>query len=216
MEDPFEQVGGMQGSGTQDGGVAAGRKWRVTFNSPVVLSFAAACCIATFLGYLTGGIASLLLFETYFFSPLDLLGYVRLFTHVLGHSGFEHLIGNMAYILLLGPLLEEKYGSRALIAVIASTAFSCALVNNVLFPSQALMGASGVVFAFILLSSITSAREGEIPLTFILIALIYLGQQVYEGLFVADNVSQLSHIIGGVVGAAAGFALARRGTAVHG
>jgi len=71
----------------------------------------------------------------------------------------------------------------------------------------ALCGASGVVFAFILLVSFTNVREGEIPITVILVALIFIGQQVYEGIFLRDNVSNLSHILGGVVGAVAGYKL---------
>ena len=55
-----------------------------------------------------------------------------------------------------------------------------------------------------------TATDGEsIPVTFILVALIYLGQQVYEGLFVADNISQLGHIVGGAVGSGLGFVMNR-------
>ena len=88
-----------------------------------------------------------------------------------------------------------------------ATAIVTGLVNMVFFPRVALLGASGIVFAFILLSSITATADGAIPVTFILVALLYIGQQVYEGLFVADNVSQLGHIIGGVVGSALGFVM---------
>ena len=62
-----------------------------------------------------------------------------------------------------------------------------------------------MVFAFILLSSFTRFKEGEIPLTFILVAIIFLGQQVYYGMFMQDNISNLSHIIGGIMGAVFGF-----------
>ena len=61
--------------------------------------------------------------------------------------------------------------------------------------------------AFILLVSFTNVREGEIPVSVILVALIFIGQQVYEGLFVQDNVSNLSHILGGIVGAVVGYRL---------
>ena len=61
----------------------------------------------------------------------------------------------------------------------------------------------------ILLSSFTCVGEGEIPLTFILVAVIYIGQQVYQGLFVQDNISNLTHILGGLVGAGLGFIMNR-------
>ena len=70
-----------------------------------------------------------------------------------------------------------------------------------------LLGASGVVFAFILLASITSIKDGAIPLTFILVAAIYIGQQIYEGVAVQDNVSNLTHIIGGLTGSALGYVM---------
>ena len=38
-------------------------------------------------------------------------------------------------------------------------------------------------------------------------AVIYLGQQVYDGIFVKDNVSNLTHILGGVMGAALGYVM---------
>ena len=116
----------------------------------------------------------------------------------------------MAYILLLGPPLEEKYGAKNLLFVIAATAVITGLVHGLLFPRTMLLGASGVVFAFIILTSLTDFREGEIPLTFILVALIYLGQQIWDGLTVKDNVSNLTHIIGGLVGGGAGFLMKRK------
>ena len=133
--------------------------------------------------------------------------YVRLFTHVLGHAGAAHLVNNMAYILLLGPMLEEKYGWKDLLTVILVTAVITGLVHNLIAPRSMLLGASGVVFAFILMTSFTGFKEGEIPLTFILVAVIYLGQQIWDGVTVRDNVSNLSHIIGGLVGSGSGWLL---------
>jgi GlpG protein len=93
------------------------------------------------------------------------------------------------------------------------TAVITGVIHNLLFPYTALLGASGVVFAFILLTSFTEFREGEVPLTFILVAVIYLGQQVWDAVAVRDNVSNLSHIIGGLVGGGAGYLLNRKNKA---
>ena len=108
---------------------------------------------------------------------------------------------------MVGPLLEEKYGSADLLFVILATALVTGIANFALFPRIQLLGASGVVFALILLSSFTSMKEGEIPLTFILVAALYIGQQVYQGIFVNDNVSNLTHILGGLVGAGLGYVM---------
>lgn len=186
------------------------KKLKITFNSPIILGFAAICLIATLLNTITGGAANKLLFMTYH-SPLSKpMTYVRFFTHVFGHADWAHFIGNMSYILLLGPMLEEKYSSKVLVEVIAVTALITGLINYMLFWNVALCGASGVVFAFILMSSFTSFKEGEIPLTFILVAVLYIGQQIVQGIAVNDNVSNMAHIIGGIVGGAMGYVLNKK------
>lgn len=187
-----------------------GKRFRITFNSPVVLTFVLLCFLATLLGELTDGTSTQLLFMTYRSSLLNPLMYLRLFTHVLGHSGWTHFLGNASYLLLLGPMLEEKYGSKTIVEIIVITALITGLINNIFFPNVALCGASGIVFAFILLSSFTGFRNGEIPLTFILVAVIYLGQQLYEAVVYDDNISNMAHIVGGITGAIAGFRLNRR------
>ena len=171
-------------------------KWKVTFNAPVVLGFTILCFLALVLNWLTKGETNLLLFSTYRSSIVNPMTYLRMFTHVLGHANWEHFIGNMTLFLVIGPMLEEKYGSQKLLSVILVTAFVTGIANTLLFPNTRLLGASGIVFAMILMSSMTSMREGEIPLTFILVAVIYLGEQIYAGIFVRDNVSNLTHILG--------------------
>ncbi len=189
--------------------MSVNRKLKVSFNSPVILSFAILCFAAMVLNFVTRGTANHAFFSVYRSSLLSPLTYVRLFGHVLGHAGWAHFFGNITLILVVGPLLEEKYGSANLLFVILATALTTGLVHFIFFPGVGLLGASGVVFALILLSSFTSMKEGEIPLTFLLVAVIYIGQQVYEGLFVRDNVSNLTHILGGVVGAGLGFVMNR-------
>lgn len=188
-------------------GMSGNRKMKVSFNSPVILSFAILCFGAMVLNFVTRGFANQAFFSVYRSSLLSPLTYVRMFGHVLGHAGWEHFFGNITLILVVGPLLEEKYGSANMLFVILATALATGLVHFIFFPRAGLLGASGVVFALILLSSFTSMREGEIPLTFLLVAVIYIGQQAYEGLFVQDNVSNLTHILGGMVGAGLGFVM---------
>ena len=183
---------------------------RLTFNAPVTLLFVFLCFLATLLGPMTGGKTDEMLFVTYHSSLSDPFTWVRFFTHVLGHSGWDHFISNASYLLLLGPMLEEKHRSGRILGVILVTALITGVINYVFFPAVALRGASSVVFAFILLTSFTGFREGEIPVSFLLVAAIFLGQQVYEGLVLKDDVSNLSHIVGGVVGAVVGYSLNKR------
>ncbi len=186
------------------------RKLKITFNAPVTLGFVFLCFVATLAGIMTGTKSTMAIFMTYHSSLRNPLTYIRFFTHIFGHSGWEHFIGNASFLLLLGPMLEEKYGSKEMIEVIAITAVATALITYIFFVNIALCGASGVVFAFIILASFTGFKAGEIPLTFILVAVIFIGQQVYQGIAVMDNISNMAHIVGGIVGACIGYMLNRR------
>ena len=182
---------------------------RISFNSPAVLIFALACVAVQLLNMLTHGASNRAVFSVYRGSLVNPMTWLRCVTHVLGHADWNHLLNNMMYLLILGPMLEEKYGTRNIALVMLATAVVTGVVNILLFPGVTLMGASGIVFAMVLLSSITSTREGTIPLTFMLVAVMYIGQQVYQGIFMADNISQMAHIVGGVVGSVLGFAMNR-------
>ena len=128
------------------------KKFRISFNAPAVLVFAGICVIAQLLNKLTNGASNSAVFSVYRSSLANPLTYLRCVCHVFGHAGWDHLIGNMMYLLILGPMIEEKY---------------------------------------------------------ILVALLYIGQQIYQGLFRKDNISQMAHIVGGIVGSVLGFALNR-------
>ena len=183
---------------------------RVQYNAPVVLTFALVSLGALALGCITGGRTTWLFFSVYRAPLSDPLTYVRMAGHVLGHSGYAHYLGNMMLLLVVGPPLEEKYGSRRLLACILITALVSGLVQFILFPGSALLGASGIVFMMIVLSSLAGMREGAIPLTLILVVVLYLGGEVVDALTVQDSVSHLTHIVGGLCGAALGFAMGRK------
>lgn len=186
------------------------RKLKITFNAPVTLGFVLICFIATLLGSISGGKITQKVFMTYHSSLTNPMTYFRFITHIFGHSGWEHFIGNASYLLLLGPVLEEKYGSKECVEVIGMTAVVTGLMNYIFFWNTGLCGASGVVFTFIILASFTSFREGEIPLTFILAVVLFIGQQIYEGIMVRDNISNTAHITGGIVGAVIGYGSNRK------
>ena len=180
---------------------------KIQFNAPVVLSFAGLSLVALILGYITGGSSNTVLFSVYRSSFANPLTYIRLVTHILGHSGYEHYINNMLMLLVIGPAMEEKYGSRELLRAIVITAVISGVVQMVFFPHTAILGASGIVFMLIVMSSLAGMQDGKIPLTLILVLIFYIGGEVIDGLFQRDNISHLSHIIGGLSGAVIGYAL---------
>ncbi|GHV70016.1 hypothetical protein AGMMS49928_15700 [Spirochaetia bacterium] len=179
---------------------------RIKYNAPVTLTFtfiSAAVLILseTLLKGLTDVWFTVPPKGSFSFSSAH--SWITLFTHAMGHSDWSHLLSNFALILLIGPILEENYGSSPLLLMITLTALVTGVLN-VLFFSTALRGASGVVFMMILLSSFTNFKEGEIPLTFILVLILYLGRELFNS-FNTNNISEFAHIVGGFCGSIFGF-----------
>lgn len=181
----------------------------IHYNAPVVLTFAFLSLAVLALDFLTGGASTMKYFCVYRASFTDPLTWARLFTHVLGHADYAHYISNIMLMLVIGTTLEDKYGSKKLLLCIFITAGVSGLVQMFLFPNTALLGASGIVFMMIVLSSLSGMKNGSIPLTLILVVALYLGGEVWDAVTLRDNVSQLTHIVGGVCGAALGLMMKR-------
>ena len=180
---------------------------QLQYNSPVILTFFLLSLLVLFLDDWTGGWTTMHLFCVYRSSLKDPLFYIRLFGHVLGHASWDHFLNNMLLLLVIGPPMEEKYGSGPLLKGILLTALISGVLQCVLFPHTALLGASGIVFMLIMLASL-SGFSGGIPVTMLLVAALYLGQQVYDIIFAHDNVANFMHIVGGVCGTAFGYVYA--------
>jgi rhomboid protease GluP len=175
-----------------------------TYNAPVTLTFALlAFAIRVGDALLSNSITYALFTLPPHFNWGAPLNYIRLFTHVIGHRDFGHLTANFAIILLLGPILEEKYGGRKLLVMGLVTALATGLFNALFFPTG-LMGASGIVFMLILLGSFVNHKRGELPLTFILILLLYLAKEI-SAMFQSDDIAQSAHLVGGMMGALFGY-----------
>ncbi len=182
---------------------------RIQYNSPVVLTFAFISLIVLLLQGLIGNSITLTLFTVYRSSYLDPLFYIRIFGHVLGHADWSHFFSNFLIILLIGPMLEEKYGSRNIFFMILFCALFTGILNIIFFET-ALLGASGIVFMMILLGSYANFQEGKIPLTLLLVLAVFLGKEIMSGLFEKDNISQFTHIAGGAFGGFFGYRLNRQ------
>ena len=182
---------------------------RIRYNAPAVLSYALLSVAVLVADQVAGGQVSRLYFAAPpAFDAQSVLSYFRLISHVAGHQDWTHLVANFSLILLIGPILEEKYHSGPLLLMMLVTALVTGVIN-VLFLDSWLMGASGVVFMMILLSSFTNIASGEIPLTFILVVVVYLAREVI-GAFSEDSVAQFAHIAGGVCGSLFGFLFQRQ------
>lgn len=192
------------------------RVLKLQFNAPLILLFSLASLAVLIADHYTGGPGAALgdstvkFFSVYRSSWADPAAYVRLFGHVLGHADWSHYIGNIMLLLVVGPPLEEKYGSWTLLWCMCVTAVVSGLVFIFWSGSGLLLGASGIVFMCIMLSSLAGMRDGAIPITLILVGILYLGGELWAAFTGDDSVSQLTHIIGGLCGTCLGFFLARR------
>ncbi len=174
-------------------------KYKLSYNCPVVLTYAAVCLVMLGVNWITGGWWNQNVMVCWGHpSFLDPMTYVRCLTYFFGHSGWEHYASNMLLMLLVGPVVEEKYGSGNLIFMILVTGVASGLIHCIFF-TGGIIGASGIVFMMIILSAFTNMKKGEIPLTLILVAAIYLGREIVNA-FTPDTVSQFGHIIGGIFG----------------
>lgn len=184
---------------------------RLRYNSPVILTFSLLCLLVLFIPALhpvnpTGQFGHWFVVDKQFSNFAE---YITYFTYIFGHANAEHLMGNLTFILLLGPIVEEKYGGGSLMWMILVTAVATALAHNFIVPGNvALLGASGIVFMLIILVSFTNVHRGQIPVTFILVAILFIGKELLA-MQEQDNISQLAHIIGGVCGGIFGFTIGK-------
>lgn len=187
---------------------------KVEVNSPVIIWYAGISFVILLFGYATQDRSTLELFTCYRTSPSDPMMYLRMITYVFGHADISHYLNNFFLIMLIGPVLEEKYGSKRLFYMMLITAIIGGIVN-VLITTDGLRGASGIAFMLIVLCSCTSVKSGKIPLTMIIVVVIYIGQELVSGILVRDNISQITHILGGICGIVFGLYDNKKGIAHH-
>lgn len=176
----------------------------LSYNSSVILSFFFISLFSLVLNYLTKGKSNKLLFSSYRSNLLNPLTYVRLITHIFGHADWNHFMNNFLYILLIGPMIEEKYGSINLIIMILVTGLITGILNS-LFSNKRILGASEIVFMLIILSSFVNITTGKVPITLILICIFYVVNEIISGIFKKDDVSHIGHLIGAICGFIFGF-----------
>jgi len=180
------------------------KKFSIDINSPFILWLTGLALAFLLIDLITGGFIRSA-FAVRRTSIADPMQYIRLFSYVLVHANPAHYVGNFMMVLAIGPMVEEKYGSRRICLASILTTLITGLGSVIFFPRVALMGASGIVFMLILLASFTNVRQGKLPITVLLVAVLYIGNEVFQGLFTSDNISRLGHIAGGLCGAGFGI-----------
>lgn len=107
------------------------------------------------------------------------LSYLRLFLYVFGFSSPQLLVTDLIFIMLLGPAIEERYGS-VVIAIMMAVSALFSGVLNACFCKTSLRGASCIIFMLIFLNSFMSLSKKKIPLSFIFVVVLYVIREVFE------------------------------------
>ena len=180
------------------------------YNAPVTLTIALLSLLALALNELTDGWTTQNLFCFYKSALTDYLTYPRAVLHILGNTSLTECTANIIILLVVGPAAEERFGSAKVLFAVLATAIAAALIMWFLFPTSAIMGASGVLFMMMVLASFASMRGGAIPITLILVLILFLGSEVLQAVTGDAGLQELTHIAGGAVGMVLGFAFSRR------
>ncbi|MEM9025794.1 MAG: rhomboid family intramembrane serine protease, partial [Verrucomicrobiota bacterium] len=185
------------------------KSFQISYNAPFTLTFTLVVFLATIVAAITEGASSRTLFTVY--APMEWnspLAYFQWISHIIGHASWAHFASNFTIILLVGPILEEKYGSGKLLGMTLITALITGSLHASFFDGG-LLGASGIAFMMILLSSLSGMTSGAIPMTFVLVAILYGGNELFAAFAKKDQVSQFAHLVGGACGAVFGFLIKR-------
>ncbi len=178
-------------------------KFKITYNAPLTLTFALLCALALGINFLSVGWFNQM-FACYFTSWSDPMMYLRLITYPFAHADMSHLVSNMTLLLVLGPILEERYGAKMLGIAMVVTALVAGIFQIIFARGSALVGCSGIVFMMIVLASFGGAKGHGVPLTFIVVIIMYLAMQINSALQ-ANNISEMTHVLGALCGAWIGF-----------
>lgn len=177
---------------------------KITFQSKGSLLLAALAVCGSFLvmNAPTIGLSQLFVLDgtTHF---TDFGWYISLVTYIFGHQSLDHLLGNLSLLLILGPIIELKFGTKQFLWMSFITALSTGLIHVVLWDNH-LLGISGVVFMYIVLSTLLNIRNREVPFTFILVIILYFGMEILSSLK-ETNISHFAHLFGGAMGTFWGF-----------
>ncbi|UKI55423.1 MAG: hypothetical protein L6V90_12630 [Treponema succinifaciens] len=190
------------------------------FDSPVVLVFF--CCFGGdfFISDLIFK-SSIFLRKNFFECPgaksvpafdfKSALSYVKLVIYPFGGENSTSFFLNIGFILLLGPVLEERYGSIMLALMI----FITSLVGGVLtacVSTFGIYGCGGIVFMMIILSVLSVFIKKQLPVSWIFIFALYLAFSLFSGKkisgfmpFMQNNVPVFIQLASGICGSLFGF-----------
>lgn len=138
--------------------------------------------------------------------------YPKMIFHELGSTSWHSLLTGILIIMILGPSVEEKFGSVFTGLMI----FMTSLISGILTATishYTLTGSTGVIFTFMILSLITDISKKSFSLSAFFIFVVFIAIQLLESgneeknfiLFMQKNTGLFIEMIGGICGSLFGF-----------
>lgn len=121
-------------------------------------------------------------------------------THIFAHGNYEHWTLNATLIALLGPSIEERYGSITTLLMIIATAFIAGIVGHCIISSC--VGLSTIVYMMLVLNLFRDNENG-IPFISIFIIAFFVLPEFFAGN--AGIIAHWAHITGALCGFGFGF-----------
>lgn len=186
-------------------------KFNFVFDAPVTIVF---CLISVILFAFDTFVFKGTLNERILSSPTTISGtlpfmiskpasYFRLILYAFSASNFILLLSNLLFLLMLGPAMEERYGS-VVIGIMTGVSVLFSGVLNACFCETSLRGCMPVIFMMIFLNSFMSFSKKKIPVSFILIFILYTAKET-AGKKLSETVGLIICISGGLCGSLFAF-----------
>ena len=137
------------------------------------------------------------------FSPINPMHYVRLFTLIFGHYNMQTLCINLAIILLLGPRVEERFGTILVFIMFAITSFVAGILS-VLFLENSICGLDGIALLLVILTLFECASLKEIYFSYIILLAVLIANTIVFSIQ-QNNFGILLHYAGSLCASLFGF-----------
>ncbi|MCR4953009.1 MAG: rhomboid family intramembrane serine protease [Treponema sp.] len=184
-------------------------KINFAYDSPVALSFA----IITILLFVMNALVIKGRIDVFFYAPTNSGGafpfnlkdgasYLRLVLYQFGYFDLSFLFADLIIILLLGQILEERYGSVIMgLMMFFSTLFSGVL--NACFGKEKLCGAASIVIMMVFLNALTSISKKKVSVLSVATIVLVICREIFarNGGFISVIVS----VAGGLCGSLFAF-----------
>jgi len=137
------------------------------------------------------------------FDYRNVADYFRILLYPFGFSSWNQLTANLVFILLLFPKIESVFGKLfSSMLVLITVAF--AGVICVCFSNSVIYGTSGIVCMLLILAIFISADKRQIPLSYILLAVIYFAREIVS-IIDTNTIEVFCHFAGSLAGSLVGI-----------